>query len=463
MNPGRKFVGRESVWYRQWQPALAAALGIALMLWLTWPGFYTYDSITQLAEVRGVERLGDEHPPLMVLAWRLVDRIWSNPGGMFALMVASYWSALAALVWRLFDGSARRWLLFALFGLWPPAFIVICHVWKDGIMAAALLAACACIVGWHRHGRRSSVVFAVLWLLVTACLRHNAILAAAPLAVWLAWPRSASANSDRPSPPIRSAVLRTGAISLLIFIVMAITPPLLARAVGARPGHIWTIIALWDLAGISVHENRVVIPPSEIIGTLSVDELRRGYVPYGAAALFDLGKIRLSYDMDFSPTELASLRSAWLRGIRDYPMSYLHHRMAFSRYQFLGYPRDAIRDLAFSPMRIELPVLPLHLPPVDTTAPWLRMMEWLRPTPLFAGLLYVLMAFVAAFIAWRRRRVRDPLPALALSISALANALPLAIISGSADFRYMIWSVLSALLALALALQPAPREGIVQP
>jgi hypothetical protein len=443
-----------------WQPALAALLGSALMLWLAWPGFYTFDSIDQLAQVRGLVRLGDEHPPLMVLIWRLLDRIWPNPGGMFALLVAGYWSALAILVWNLFDGAARRWLVFCLVGLWPPAFIVICHVWKDGATAAALLAACASIASWHRSGRRGSTVFAALWLIVAACLRHNAILAAAPLALWLAWPRT---TGDAQRRPARGVALRTSAIALLTCVAMAIAPPLLARAAGARPGHVWTIVALWDLAGISVHENRVLIPPSDIIGTLSVDDLRRGYTPYSAGPLFELGKIRLSYDMDFSPAELASLRSAWLHAVGDYPASYLRHRMAFSRYQFLGYPRDAIRDLTFAPMRFEFPGFPLHLPPVDTGAPWLRMLEWLRPTPLFAGALYVGLAMLAAFVAWRRRQSPDPSPALALSFSSLANALPLLIISGSADFRYMIWSVLASLLALALALQPAAREDGIQP
>jgi hypothetical protein len=442
-------------WRHAAQPAFAALLGIALMLWLAWPGFYTYDSVNQLEQVRGILRLGDEHPPLMVLVWRLVDRIWSNPGGMFALLVACYWAALAALVWKLFDGGVRRWFAFALVGLWPPAFIVLCHVWKDGLTAAALLAACAGIVGWRRSGSRSGRVFAVLWLVVAACLRHNAILAAAPLALWLAWPRAIGDGRQR-------VALRTASFTAVVCLAMAITPPLLARAAGARPGHIWTIVALWDLAGMSVRENRVLIPPSEIIGSLSVQDLRRGYAPYNAGILFELGKIRLSYEQDFSSAELASLRSAWLRAIRTYPGSYLRHRMAFSRYQFLGYPRAAIRDLAFSPMRIELPELPLHLPPVDTRAPWLRMMEWLRPTPAFAGALYVAMAMAAGILAWWRRRARDPLPALALAASSLANALSLAFISPSADFRYLIWSVVAAWLALLLALQPAAREDARQ-
>ena len=458
---------RKSVWHLPWQPILAALSGIALMLWLTWPGFYSYDSVMQFAQARGVLPLNDQHPPLMALAWRALDRLWPDflsprAGAMFALLVVGYWSALAALVWRLFDSNARRWLLFALIGLWPPAFITLCHVWKDGLAAAALLAACAGIVGWRRFGRRSGFVFAVLWLIVAASLRHNTILAAAPLALWLAWPgdgsplRASPARSE-PAPSVRHATLRTGAIAIALCLAMAIVPPLITRATHAHQGHAWSIGALWDLAAISVQENRVLIPQNMIVGTLSVEDLRRGYVPYAAAALFDIGKIRLSFEDNFTAAELGTLRSAWLQAIRKYPGAYLQHRLACARYQFLGYPRDAIRDLTFSPMRQELPQMPMHLPAVDSNAPWLRMLEWLRPTPLFAGALYVAIAFIAALIAWRRRRFRDPLPSLALAASALANALPLLVIGPSAAFRYMIWSVLASLLALALALQPGAR------
>lgn len=455
----------QSFRHRLWQPTLAALLGIALMLWLSWPGFYSYDSVMQLAQARGVQPLNDQHPPLMALLWRVLDRAWPSSiqpraGALFALLVVGYWSALATLAWRLFDTNPRRWLVFSVIGLWPPAFIILCHVWKDGLAAAALLAGCASIVGWRRYGRRSGFAFAVLWLIAAACLRHNAILAAAPLALWLAWPREEAVAATRSA---RNILFRTGAISLALCLAMAVVPTAITRVAHAHEGHAWTIVALWDLTGISVRENRVLIPQDMIIGTLDLQVLRKAYVPHSIAGLFETGKIRLSFEDNFSDADLATLRSAWLHAIRDYPRAYLQHRLAYARYQFLGYPHDTIRDLTFSPMRVELPEMPMQLPPADGNAPWLRMLEWLRPTPLFAGLLYVLIACIATCIGWSRRRRRDPLPVLALSVSALANALPLLVISPSADFRYLIWSVLAAMLALALALQAGTREDVVQP
>ncbi len=462
MNPSRVLADA-------WQPALAAVLGMALMFWLAWPGFFTYDSIAQLEQARGVLRFGDEHPPLMALIWRALDRVWPRwitprPGAMFALIVIGYWSSLAMLVWRLLRGPRRRWLVFVLIGLWPPAFIVLCHVWKDGLAVVFLLAACSSIVHWRNGAGRTAFGLAVLWMIVAACLRHNAVLAAVPLAIWLNWVRLPANRQTADVTRIRNdGSWKSNAVgAVMIFLAMATVPLILARAIDARPGHIWTIVALWDLAGISVNANRIVIPSSEVIGTLTVDDLKHGgYVPWSAGSLFDTGKIRLSYEQNFGAVELAALRNAWLHEVVHYPTAYLDHRLAFARYQFLGYPREIPAGLVFSPSRLELPEMPLHLPVVDNSAPWLRFMEWLRPTPLFAGLLYVVIAIAAAAIAFLRRHQCSPIAVIALAASALANALPLFFISPSADFRYLIWTVLASLLALALALQPRAREDAV--
>ncbi len=443
------------------QMLLAAALGIALMWWLAWPGYFTYDSASQLAQARGMLPLDDAHPPLMALVWRGLDAAWPaafgpRPAAMFAVILFGYWCALAALVWQLFDRAASRWAVFAVVALWPPAFVTLCHVWKDGAMVAALLAACACIASWRRGGHRAwaGIVLAasaLLWLAVSTCLRHNAILAAAPLVLWLCWPRSLQ-------PTLRARAIGS-AVALIVCAVLAIVPPLFARAVGALPRHAWTTVALWDLAAVSIRENTMLIPARLLNRPTSVADLAHDYTPVTNVDTFLPGRIKLSYDQDYSKNDLDALWSAWTGAILHHTHAYLAHRLAFSRWQFLGYAQDTPHALAFSPNRYDQTFMKLGLEPVNEQAPWLRAMEWLRTTPLFAGICYIVIALLAAAIAWRRRQVRDPLPVLALAASALGNALPLAIISGSCDFRYLIWTVLTSLLALPLALLPAPTQS----
>ena len=438
---------RPNEWIQQW---LAATLGIALMWWLAWPGYFTFDSATQLAQARGVIPLDDANPPVMALAWRGLEHLWAWPGVMFAAITLGYWSALAALVWRLFERTAWRWTVFALVALWPPAFVTMCHVWKDGAMAAALLAACVCIVNWRRGGMFLWLPGALLWLAVACCLRYNAILAAAPLTLWLCWPRA-----PHPSLYVRVAA---SAFALVLGIALLIAPSLFARAVGATPRHAWTTVALWDLAGVSIREQQMLIPSRLFNRPTTVADLAHDFSQATNVNTFLSGSIKLSYYQDYSKDDLDALWQAWTGAILQHPQAYLAHRLAFSRWQFLGYQHDTPHGLAFSPNRYDQSFIKLGLPDVDQHAPWLRAMEWLRTTPLFAGIWYIVIAILAAAIAWRRRRARDPLPVLALSASALGNALPLAIISGSCDFRYLVWTVLTALIALPLALAPAGQR-----
>jgi hypothetical protein len=434
----------------RWQASLAALLGLALMLWLAWPGFFTYDSAFQLAQARGLMPVDDANPPLMAMVWRGLDRLWAYPGALFALISVGYWFALAALVWRLFERTAWRWSVFALLALWPPLFVTMCHVWKDCAMTAALLAACACIANRRRGGGLAWTLVALFWLAIACCLRYNAITSVAPLVLWLCWPRAAQPRART----YTTACMATVAVSLLLLMV----PPMFARAVGATPRHAWVAIALWDVAGVSIRENQMLIPPRLLNRPTTVADLAHDYTPVTNVNTFLPGRIKLSYDHDYTPDDVAAAWDAWTGAIVHHPRAYLAHRLAFSRWQYLGYDSSTPKGLAFSPNRYDQSFIKLGLPPVDPHAPWLRMLEWMRTTPWFAGIWYVLIASIAAAIAWRRRALRDPVPALALALSGLGNALPLAIISGSCDFRYLIWTVLTALIALPLSLAPAGGE-----
>jgi hypothetical protein len=266
----------------------------------------------------------------------------------------------------------------------------------------------------------------------------------------LCWPRIA-----QPTSRARAA---GGAIAVMLSVMLLIAPSLFARSVGATPRHAWTTVALWDLAGVSIRENTMLIPARLFNRPTSVADLAHDFSPVTNVNTFLPGSIKLSYYQDYSKDDLDALWNAWTDVILHHTHAYLAHRLTFSRWQFLGYEQDTPHGLAFSPNRYDQTFIKLGLPEVNQKAAWLRAMEWLRTTPLFAGIWYIVIAIVAAAIAWRRRSMRDPLPVFALSASALGNALPLALISGSCDFRYLIWTVLTALIALPLALLPAPAN-----
>jgi hypothetical protein len=470
-----------------------AALGTALTAAAFWPGLMSVDSAVQYAQALGLRPLDDVVPPLMTLAWRGLDALLPGPGGMFLALVVAWWGGLAVLVSSL---SLRRLPAFALvlgLGLFPPTFVVLGHVWKDVAMAAALLWATAAILAHARRGRARWRLAALLALAIACASRQNAIFAVLPLLAWLCWPRVAGASraaglalasaltaprsadkvcapsvvvSAPPSvvPALRQAqdtlacgqaetrvrgsplrtYLRSTATFFLLACVLAAAPGVLTYALRARPTQAWTVVALWDLAALSLAADRVLIPPDLTYAPIALDELRRVYVPYANPPLFDLGKIQLSLYVPYPPPKVRELQRAWLDAVARRPLDYLEHRARLARYLLFGFPRALPRELVYVPQRIVLPGTSWVPPPVDVGAPGWRALEGLRATPLFAGALYLGLAALAAVFG-RRNAQRGAL--FALAASAWANALPLLVISGSAEFRYLLWSAIASLLA----------------
>ena len=442
---------------------VAAALGVALTAALFWPGLMSVDSAVQYAQAIGLRPLDDVHPPLMTLLWRVVDRAAAGPGGLFLVFCVAWWSGLAAVVAQY---PLRRGVAFGLVllvGFFPATFLMLGHVWKDVAMAAALLLASAASLAHHRAPKWRWRWLALLALVIAACLRHNALFAALPLLAWRCWPRASSpssatdASTASRAPTLARGTLSRGMLSraaafALLALMLAVAPAALAGLARAERTQAWTVVALWDIAALSVDAGRVLVPASVTFGELSIDDLRHAYVDYANPPLFDLGTIQLSLYAPYSHAQLADLRDAWLAAIADDPAAYLQHRARLSRYLLLGFPARVPRDLVYVPDRRVLPGTPLALPAVDETSPYWRAMAALRSTPLFAGATYLALALIAAWLVRRHPDAAHRGLVTALSASSWANALPLLLISGSAEFRYLAWSALAAVLAVALAI-----------
>ena len=78
-------------------------------------------------------------------------------------------------------------------------------------------------------------------------------------------------------------------------------------------------------------------------------------------------------------------------------------------------------------------------------------LQALIDSPFFAGWIY-LLACVGVALAGAMRANRSPGAGLAatVALSSLAYALPLALASGSAEFRYLAWPVLATLASALL-------------
>lgn len=428
---------------------VAAALGIGITLWLFHPGWLSIDSAVQYQQAL-TGRYDDAHPPLLAWLWHHADRVWPGPGGLFVLMTVVWWSALAALASGLQPGW-RGALATLLVGLAPPVLLIAAHLWKDVALSASLLAASAAILAFRRDGRAWLAVIALGWLAAAVCFRHNAWPAALPLVLWLLWPRG----------PMTRGLAPRLALALGLMACLAAVPGAVSRALGAAPRDAFSAVVLWDLGAVSIATGKMLIPPEVRAPDLSPADLEAGYVTWSNPPMFAVAPIRLGIHGPYSAADRRAVLGAWIAMIRAHPREYLAHRAKVSRHLLLGPPAKAPRELSFVPTRILPPEADIVLPDVDRPRDRvvIAIAERLRTTPLFAGATWLALALAAALLTWPQRHSESGRAALALAFSAWAYALPLALVTGSAEFRYLHWSVIASLLAMLAAFTARQRPS----
>ncbi len=421
-------------------PWLAAALGLGLVLAAFWPGYISWDSAWQWWQARHGE-LDPGHPPVMVRVWQAVRFVLPDPGGMLLVQVLAWWAAMAGFAHALGGGAWRRVLCVWLVGAWPTLLALQAHLWKDVWMMALFAGAVACLAADMASPRRRWRLAALLLLAAGCAFRHNALPAALPLLAWIAW-------REWPGRRLRVTVATFALAAGLHF-----AAALANLAPGARHTPVWPVIAMWDIAAVSIARDRVLFPPDWVEPGLTVHDLRRDFSPFVNVPSFESGQLRLNFYYDYTPAQYAALRETWLSLPVEHPGAFFGHRAEVAAY-LLGFRQAAQPDYqvlqpAIVPLRDNPAVAPPSGPLHRALQPRL---DALVDTPMFAGWLYVgLAAGVLAFTALRRRGPRDGLAA-AVAASGLLLALPLLLLAPSADFRYLAWTVAASLMALLVCL-----------
>ncbi|KFL36007.1 hypothetical protein [Arenimonas donghaensis] len=424
-------------------PWLAASLGLALVLAAFWPGYLSWDSAWQWWQARTGE-LDPGHPPVMVRVWQLARLVLPDPGGMLLLQNLAWWAAMAGFAQARGGGAWRRVLTVWAVGAWPALLALLPHLWKDVWMLALFAGAVACLAAELRMPRRRWRLAALALLAGGCAFRHNALPAALPLLAWIAW-------REWPGRPLRVALA-----SLVLAGGVHLAALLANLAPGARDTPVWPVVAMWDIAAVSIAEDRVLFPPDWVEPGLTVNDLRRDFVPYVNVPSFESGQLRLNFYYDYTPAQYAQLRDAWLSLPVGHPRAYFGHRAEVSAY-LLGLRQAAQPDFqVLQPAIVPLRDNPALAPPSGFLHRSLQpRLDALVDTPLFAGWIYlVLAAGVLAMCVLRRRDAGDGLAAI-VATSGLLIALPLLLLAPSADFRYLAWLVAASLMAFALTTRRA--------
>lgn len=434
-------ISRAAQWIQRVPPSVILALGWLWLIVYAFPGVMTRDSCDQLGEGR-VWFFTDSHPPVMAALWGIIDRIVPGPLGMLVLQSATFLLGLNWILRREMSTRAAALCACAVF-LFPPILTPFAVIWKDCLMAGALVLGFISV----QHDRRRIRLLSLLAFALATALRYNAVGATFPLVVLLfEWERGK-----------RWYVRYTVATATWLAVTVA--------AFGAnalitdRPMHFWhNSLAMQDIVGVLafVDEDlpdsqlRPLLAPTEL--TVDADihtHVRRQYrsddfqqLLTGEGHLWDVPWV----DPLPEPRRTA-IGHAWWTLVSGHPGAYARYRLE-SFGETLAVNARATGAMVV-PHRAQYGDLLQSLNLDKTGSKFQRRIEnaygWLaKHTRLWRPHVYALLALGLLLVAFRQRDM------LALLLSGLLMELTLLVLGGTPDYRYSHWLVVSACLAAVI-------------
>ena len=439
---------------------LVAALCALAALVVLYPGQYPWDSAFQIWQAR-TGRFSNGSPVAMTALWSLLLDLTGNPATLLAVNFVAFYSGLALAAIAI---GERTWInatVIVVAGLSPLALVQMAHLLTDAHLAAVMTLATGLGARGMNAQRRAPLAASLALLVYAGATRYNALVAIVPFAVLIA--------------PAIAPAARRGIASIVCVVALALASLVVSftfdRALVRERISVWPVIALWDLAAISVDRGVLLLPSFTRGPGMTVQELvvTGAFNPTANTYLFmrSHSGMRDGFTYPYSADERRVLAVAWLDAIRDHPIAYARHRLR--TFWLLVGPHDGdVRGATFFRSRTayrDNPPLPSPWAPRLQDAFYAAAMV-LERTWLFAGLPYLLLASVALCIGWVRREHQNARLAMAIAASALLYALTLLPLAPAADLRYLTWPIVAAPLSFAFALsrrRPIPQRGAPRP
>jgi hypothetical protein len=439
-----------------------------------YPGYLSHDSAYQWWQARSGETTS-LWPPGTIYLLAGFERVWIGPHALYALQIAAYWLCAILLVTQ---SSSRASALAAAisFALLPVAWICLPHVWIDVHMAVLLFVAVIAIHAATSATKKRSLLFvAMLFMVYASIVRHNAIVAIAPLVGWWVHVALSTPQSDSPRRFLSiRALATTTAVSLVVFAAIVLFYQLNVRLASKVRADTFAITLIWDLQAISVASGRNWVPP-EISATTSVDDLRASYDPLNAVPMYINSKASWANStIGLSQAQKAALFDSWRAAVLEHPIAYVKHR---SRVLFrtIGIKRDAaIHGGSDDRQRLQFKDNPQY----DMASPRLRQMlaRWsdvLKGSVWATPLVWIVFSSAALLaLTWRgvgvargthdarlRRCARERVIAsAAIWFSGALYLASLWFTSPAADLRYALWPTIAILAATVYALDHTLKQ-----
>ena len=432
---------------RKWLSILAiVSLAAIFSGWISYnfnPGFMSFDSLAQYRQVLGISPLNDAHPVIMVYLWRGLLKAFDYPGVMLSFHQLLYWFSITLFVFLVTRRPYSRMMLLILIGFCPPLVITSLHVWKDVGMMSALALASSALLGYIHRPHWGWILVTLLSLFYAVAVRINGFIPAIFVLVLLCY----LVISKYDLPKWKTVALTTFValvVSLGHLFIMGIVNIDAKRSYG-----IGTLI-VWDMVAISIAEKKDLLPTylPRIESTNILHDLEQAnnteanYPSYAVVSPYP------------AETHQKQLIKDWLSLVMAHPAQYLHHR-AHVFAVLLG-AKDRVIYYPYHP-GIDENNLGLRFTSIsnEELISYFHIFNKLSESIFYRPWLYFLLAIIVTLISGLRlvRKIGlkpHNLLAATIALSGLATAISLFFLATAADYRYMTWTIFSALIATAI-------------
>ncbi|UNM05675.1 MAG: hypothetical protein H6925_03930 [Holosporaceae bacterium] len=307
-------------------------------LFVFYPGQLSPDSLSIYAQAQA-HQYSDHHPPLMGYLWHYLDLIVKGPLLMYLINLGLIWSALYILAFKIFTAQKNKLLHYYVLCI-PLIPHVACYagfVWKDLIFAYGygLISVYLALKTMKEEpiSRKASFLLGCLLFYATA-VKYQAQFILPLVMGWYTYVQS----RFKVGPTLLKAV----PLSALFIILIHHTNQHLVTNQGQGSSNSWKYVKIYDLAGMSVRAQTVLIPTAFHKKAVTVADVESAYS-------FEWEPLITGPNAPFrapiTDAELKIIQSTWWQAVRAHPTLYIAHRWSIWKKGILfGVPGKAWLD-----------------------------------------------------------------------------------------------------------------------
>lgn len=460
---------------------ISGILGIFSYIYF-FPGYIAGDTVGQWFEVTNKMPVSNYHPPIMVYLWKFTRLFFEGPGGLHLLHCLFYWTAISLLA-RYF--TSRNWLRVSIiicFGLFPPIYLWSLHLLKDSGLLVSFAMSVALLLNYQKNKSKICYLFfSLIFIFYGIAVRHNAIFAGLILLYLntkLIYEYYNSNNYGKSAKFIFGSFKKSYVIVALMMVILIS----LVNNVGVRRYSTFGTVYIWDLAAISVYQDKMLLPREALIDKNLPDEeilrrLKKNFIPNRCNGIF-------GEDAVVQLVQKEVYLGHYLRVILDNLGSYLAHRIHFSSY-LLGishthsiskgyyYPEVNLLMKNYVEERKDSKLFTFLGINKDLTISMSTnnqsFVKFLVPTGDDYNILFSPYVYFIIFLALVVIRQLFSLYSCAPKLNPQANSmivfaggllyiLPLCLFAPAEDYRYTVWFIFSSIIASILLIQETFNE-----